>query len=347
MKSHPRVSRLAVLCGLLALCLSIPLKAKAAPPRIPIILVTDINADLDDTYALVQTLKDPRLDLKLVVTDNSNAVERARLIAKLLTIAGRTDIPIGLGQKKVTFPAGSQSAWLGDYQLSEYPGKILDDGVQAIIDTVKQSPETVTIVAVGPPQTIGDLLKRDPGIAPKVNIVLMNGNIGLIKDKATGEIRPEGNTKNDVASSRAVFAAPWKSIIITPMDTAALTRLEKRDRSLYDAAETGKDPLLAALIGCAKAFIEKSHPTLVGFNEKGDPKFGQVLFDCAAVYLADPDPKLREWVDIQPMKLKITDDGKTLIDPAGDEIQVAIAWKNYDAYADYLQSIFLSPTVKP
>ena len=56
--------------------------------RIPVILDTDIGDDIDDTWALVLLLKSPELDLKLVVGDQGKPLYRARLIAKLLQVAG-------------------------------------------------------------------------------------------------------------------------------------------------------------------------------------------------------------------------------------------------------------------
>jgi hypothetical protein len=68
-----------------------------ASARIPVILDTDIGDDIDDTWALAMVLKCPELDLKLVVGDQRKSLYRAKLIAKFLERAGRTDIPVGVG----------------------------------------------------------------------------------------------------------------------------------------------------------------------------------------------------------------------------------------------------------
>ena len=69
----------------------------AAPPEppapIPVIFDTDIGDDIDDTWALVMLLRSPRLDVRMITTDYGNTVYRAKLVARLLEIAGRTDIP--------------------------------------------------------------------------------------------------------------------------------------------------------------------------------------------------------------------------------------------------------------
>ena len=72
--------------------------AAAPPPRpVPVILDTDIGDDIDDTWALALALKSPELDMKLVVTDYGNTEHRAKIVARVLEVAGRTDIPIGIG----------------------------------------------------------------------------------------------------------------------------------------------------------------------------------------------------------------------------------------------------------
>ena len=65
--------------------------------KIPVILDTDIGGDIDDTWALAMMLKSPELDVKLVVTDTGNTTYRAKIAAKMLEIAGRTDVPVGVG----------------------------------------------------------------------------------------------------------------------------------------------------------------------------------------------------------------------------------------------------------
>jgi inosine-uridine nucleoside N-ribohydrolase len=68
----------------------------AAEP-IPVLLDTDIGGDIDDAYALVQILCSPELKLVGVTTVSGDAVARARLAAKLLTVAGRPTIPVYAG----------------------------------------------------------------------------------------------------------------------------------------------------------------------------------------------------------------------------------------------------------
>ena len=188
---------------LLAAFLATPgaLAAQAPARPIPVVLDTDIGDDIDDTWALVLALKSPELDVKLVVTDFGNTEHRARLVARVLELAGRTDIPIGIGIKENDDP-GPQAEWVKGYDLAKYPGRVLKDGVQALIDTVMASPEPMTLIAIGPPPNLRAALEREPRIAGKLRLAGMYGSLRLgYGGKPKPE--PEWNVKaNPAAAAR-------------------------------------------------------------------------------------------------------------------------------------------------
>ena len=160
--------------------------AAAASPAAditPVILDTDIGDDMDDTWALLMLLRMPQLDLKLAVGDFGNAIYRGRLLAKLLDLTGRSDVPVGIGIGREDEP-GRQSGWIGDYQLANYPGVVKQDGVQALIDTIKESPEPVTLIGIGPVPNIAEALRRDPSIAENARFVGMQGSVFVGYDGA-------------------------------------------------------------------------------------------------------------------------------------------------------------------
>src|SRR5512137_889362 len=85
--------------ALIAAFLLLATAGRAAAPAkpVPVILDTDIGDDIDDTWALALVLKSPELDLKLAVGDYGKPQYRARLLARFLQTAGRTDVPVGVG----------------------------------------------------------------------------------------------------------------------------------------------------------------------------------------------------------------------------------------------------------
>lgn len=74
---------------------------------IPVIFDTDAGTDIDDIWALALILAHPNLDLLGVTTVTGDTQARARLVAKMLRLAGRADVPVLAGMG-VPFVYGAQ-----------------------------------------------------------------------------------------------------------------------------------------------------------------------------------------------------------------------------------------------
>ena len=90
---------------------------------IPVILDTDIGDDIDDTWALGFLLRCPELDLKLVVGDNGKVEYRARLLARFLERAGRTNVAVGLGVHVERKNNQRQEEWIKGYDSKRIRAK--------------------------------------------------------------------------------------------------------------------------------------------------------------------------------------------------------------------------------
>src|SRR6478736_2203453 len=119
-----RLATLALFAGLLVSCATNSGQTTARPAPIPVIFDADIGDDIDDTWALGFLLRSPELDLKLVVGDNGKPEYRAKLFARFLEVAGRTDVPVGIGVAAVTKKNERQGEWIKDYDLAKYPGTV-------------------------------------------------------------------------------------------------------------------------------------------------------------------------------------------------------------------------------
>ncbi|HUC85076.1 MAG TPA: nucleoside hydrolase [Candidatus Acidoferrales bacterium] len=294
-----------------------------APKPVPVILDTDIGDDIDDTWALAFLLQSPELDLKLVIGDYGKAQYRARLLAKFLQRAARGDVPIGLGLDLGPQGGGRQSAWVADYDLKSYPGKIHTDGVQAIIDTIMQSPQPVTLICIGPAPNIAAALQREPRIARHARFVGMDGSVRL---GYGGVPRPcaEWNVKANPQAIQAVFAAPW-DITITPLDTCGLVQLTG---DKYRRVRDSSAPRVADLIPNYRLWLAADPASPPDAAEQ----HSSTLFDTVAVYLAQQ----QDLCVMEKLHLRVTDDGMTVIDPQGREVNVATQWKDLGAYEDFL-----------
>ena len=264
-----------------------------------------------------------------MVGDYGNAIYRARLLAKLLELTGRNDVPVGIGVEQVDEPGG-QSDWLGDYRLEEYPGIVHRDGVQALIDTIHKSPEQITLLCLGPVPNIAEALILDPSIGEKARIVGMYGSVYVGYE---GETTPaaEWNVRVDPRSLQGVFAAPW-DITITPLDTCGLIRLEGAN---YQRIHDSGDPWLEALIENYKVWLRGASY----MDPDTDPtRISSTLFDTVAVYLAAE----QELVEMQDLPLRVTDDGYTVIDEVmGRIVHCATAWKDLEAFENRLTHILI------
>lgn len=290
---------------------------------IPVIFDADIGDDIDDTWALGFLLRCPELDLKLVVGDNGKPEYRAKLFAKFLEIAKRTDVPIGIGVEAPMKKNERQAEWTKGYDLSQYPGTVHRDGVQAIIDTIMNSPEPITVIAVGPVQNIAEALKREPRIAQRARFVGMHGSVrvGYNNDP---KISAEYNVKLAPAALQTTFAAPWE-VTITPLDTCDKIGLggEKYQRVL-----NSKDPIAAAVI---ENYRHWAIARKMGSPE-AFPIRSTTLFDVVAVYLAFSEA----WCGMESVGLRVTDDGLTVEDARAKKVKVAMTWKNLPALEDLL-----------
>ncbi len=303
---------------------------------IPVILDTDIGGDIDDIWALALLLKSPELDPRLIVSDTGDTDYRSRIVARMLDIAGRTDIPVGVGLPGAVEPSRRrQEPWVHDYPLDRYPGTVHHDGVNALIETILSSAEPITLICIGPMPNLREALRREPEIARRARFVGMHGafhkhHATNLNNRVTREgPSPEWNVKCDIPAAQAVFAAPWREAVITPLDTCGVVMLEgERYRQLRHS----RDRLMRVVM--------KNYDLWSPRNEHNDPdRHSSVLFDTVAVHLAHS----REYLRMQRMNLTVDDQGYTRESTDGRPFDVALEWSDREAFYDELTRRLLAP----
>ena len=302
--------------------------------RTPVIFDTDICDDIDDTWALGVLLQSPELDCKLITTAVRDTEAKAKVVAKFLEKVGRTDIPVGIGVKQ---PGDSwrQTGWAKDYDLSSYPGRVCKDGVQAIIDTIMNSPTRVTLIAVGPLPNVAEALKREPRIAEKADFVGMHGSVYI---GYNGKAPPsaEYNVEANVEAAKRVFTAPWP-MTITPLDTCGLVAL---DGDKYQKVLKRNSVVTSTLLENYRVWFkdglrDRKDLDDAGRNRLTDEKLSRsstTLFDTVAVYLAIQ----KDLAQMKPLPIRITDDGFTRVEEGAKMVNCAVKWNNLDGYESWL-----------
>lgn len=293
---------------------------------IPVILDTDIGFDVDDVWALAFLLKCPELDVKLITTCTGDTDYRARLVAKMLQLAGRDDIPIGVGIPLDPSPK-THSAWLGDFSFADYSGAVLRDGVGAICDVITKSEQQISLIAIGPLPNVAAALAREPDISANARFVGMHGSI---RRGYLGAAKPmrEYNVKQHALACQAVFKAPWEKVI-TPLDTCGTVMLEGARLQRLLASE---DPLTQAAVANHFGWFKETSDW--PFIQDLDPQqTTSVLYDSVAVYLAFAE----DLVAMETLPISISEDGKSLVDEdAGRPVRCAMDWRDKEAFLDML-----------
>jgi purine nucleosidase len=149
-----------------------------------VILDTDIGTDVDDCLALALILGSPELKLLAVTTVYADVLLRARMVLKLLALAGRTDVPVAMGSQKPimgqvpVYWAGHEGQGLlkpGDDRLQP----VSEHAVDLIVRTVAAHPGEITLLAIGPLTNVALALLREPRLAQDLaGLMVMGGVVG-------------------------------------------------------------------------------------------------------------------------------------------------------------------------
>lgn len=215
---NPRLNFVTPLFRKLTILLSLATFALAAARAepIPVLLDTDIGTDIDDAYALAQILGSPELKLLGVTTVSGDAVARARLAAKLLAVAGRSEVPVYAGIS-TTPQYMAQAEWAKGFTSSALHES---GGVEFLRRQINARPGEITIIAVGELTNIAALLAAEPGIGKKIKAIALMG--GAIKrGYAPGsKPAPEWNLRCNIAAAQAVFTS-GVPLLVAPLDSTA------------------------------------------------------------------------------------------------------------------------------
>jgi purine nucleosidase len=306
---------LALVCALAA-CLP----AAAQQARTKVILDTDIGTDIDDGWALGYVLESPTMELMGVTVTDADTPQRARLACKLLHRLGRTDVPVAVGRQTPAVPPDRidyQFTWAEDF-LAYKP--IATPAVEFLAETIRRHPRQITLIAVGPLQNIGDLVRVHPDVVPLVKrVVLMSGSVGPNAWSSTPVA--EWNVKLAVPEAQAVYAAAWP-ITIVPLDSTTYVRLEDAERESLRKAGT---PLVVALEALLRLWAER-------------PGSRMTLHDQLA--LAEAQHPGRFFGRCEPMPIRVDAEGYTRVDAAkGRPVTVCLEPKRDEFMTHYLAQL--------
>ena len=287
--------------------------------RRPVILDTDIGGDIDDVWALATLLALEELDVKLITTCFGETDYRTKIVCKFLEIFGATDIPVAIGRSTEDLCAPSQQRWVEGYDLNSYDGTLLDNAASAIVDTIMNAQEEVTIISIGPATNLADVLKIEPRVTEKSRIVGMYGSIHMGYLGSFTACR-EANVYVDVKALQQVMASDWWFEMV-PLDCCGQFILSGSDYIKIKQSES----VLAKLVMENYRIWQEDYDG--GAHKFDIEKQSSVLFDIPPVIYA-LDSTLFSTVE---MKIIVTDDGMTIEDENGRLISCVMAIDDMDA----------------
>ena len=282
-------------------------------------------------------LKSPELDLRLVVTDYGNTVYRAKLVAKLLEVAGANRRADRRRRSSSGDKEGAQAEWVRGYDLASYPGRVHEDGVQALDrhgDGVEGADDAHRDRPAVPTSRRRSSASR--GIASRLRLAGMFGSIHRgYAGKAEPE--PEWNVKADPKAARALFAAPWIQATLTPLDTCGLVQLQG---ARYARVRDSKDPLVGALLENYRLWCPQPGVVRQGSRVRRSPELDPLRHRGRL-----PRDVAQDLVRSEELGVRVTDEGMTVPDAQARKLRWATQWKSLDGFEELLATRLTGPTV--
>lgn len=196
---------------------------------------TDFGGDPDDACALAMLLGRPDVELVGVTTSLEHGGSRAGCVARVLEMAGRSDVPIASGSDS-TLTGGTYRSTAEDPRYWGTPVRPLRHRPGAFLDLLSDNiAQGATVLAIGGFTNLALLEITRPGSLADADVVAMNGWF----DVAGLGLPPWGheydfNTQVDTRAAEIVAASARLTLV--PLPVAMHCALTSRDLARLRAA---------------------------------------------------------------------------------------------------------------
>ena len=201
--------------------------------RRAILLDTDIGTDVDDLVALALALCSPELELVGVTTVYGDVALRARMVAKMLLLAGREAVPVACGAREPLLgrPPMYWSGHEGEGLLEPdetLPPPATEHAVDLIVRTVMARPGEITLVTIGPLTNAALAFGREPRLAQALRELVVMGGVARLDPQALGWPLAEHNVRSDPEAARIVFQA-GVPLVMVGLDVTLRSMITRSD----------------------------------------------------------------------------------------------------------------------
>ena len=270
-------------------------------------MIIDTDGGTDDAVALWWAVTDPRVDLVAVTVTwgNVDLDAATATVRRVLTAAGRTDVPVALGAAGPLGPTpleglsthvhgtdglgGHAAHWpVGDVEPVDEPA------AELLCRLTAERPGGLDIVTIGPLSTLAQALALDAGLIERTRSLTVMG--GAVARSGNSLPAGEANIAHDPSAAATVVAAGWATATEQP---PLLVGLDVTLQALYDA-----DELALADEGrtVAARFLARPLREYAGFyaRSRQAPSGGAACHDLLAV-LAAVDPTVITEAPTRPL----------------------------------------------
>lgn len=290
-------------------------------------LIFDDDGSQDGMTALSYMLANPKYDIQAITI--AQGIARPQIFAgNVERMLGRlevTDIPVGIGRPDPlegnnVFPDfirdGADAFWAPFVSLPDTaPPVQTRPAAELIVETIKQSPNPVSILATGPLTNIAEALRLDKSIIDNIEViqvmggaVFVPGNLSVLPDPPfSTNAAAEFNIWVDPTAAQEVFdaASEGLNIQLTPLDATSQVEFSREDQQAWLATGTPESLLAAELLDFALEVIQSDN----------DPN--PVWDLVAALDLSEPNfsPETPLFIDIDTTTAPGESQGQTLAIP--------------------------------
>ena len=206
-------------------------------------VIIDCDPGIDDSLAILLALNSEELEVLGITTVSGNVSARmgAKNALKSLQIASRLDIPVYVGEEVplkrelVTAQDTHGEDGIGENFYEDVEGEILENGVDFIIDTLKNY-DNVSIIALGPLTNIAKAIMKDKKAFDNLDEFISMGGAFRIHGNCSPVaefnywVDPEGADyvyKNLSKKIHMVGLDVTRKIVLTPNIIEFINRLDK------------------------------------------------------------------------------------------------------------------------
>lgn len=294
--------------------------------KIPSFIVdTDIGSDIDDMWALAYLLL-INAPIDLIHVSHRNTTTKAKIVAKLLSAANRTDIPISIGRatdNKTT----RMDKWVSEFDLNAYAGTVYKEGQTHLEHFLKEHP-TTPILGLSPASSLGHVCDFYPELFKDRVLYQMAGSLKYGYEPNSDPVA-EWNVAQDVHHFKVLLETKWKNIYIVPLDRCGHFMFTGHD---YSTLKNSSNPIIKALIEGYSCWNSRHSNYKVNMSSR--------LFDLVTAYIMVEHLKNPNNIRFHPAKIIIDSHGHFEQDILkGKEILIPHPINDFDLKNQFLSLI--------